>query len=512
MAPHAAAGAPLLVAVDAGTTGARACAVDLDGRLVHEARRPYPTAVPRPGWAEQDARDWREMSLAALADLVGALEGGARIEAIGLTGQCPTVAPVDAGGAPVGPGMLYRDNRATAQAADMRERIGVEAMHSRTGHVAAAFHVGPKVLWVRERQPAVFAAAARFAQPRDVVLHGLTGVSATDETAANSTVFYGLRERAWADELLHAFALDPSVFGDVLPPSACAGELSAAAADRTGAPAGCPVVIGAADSQCAAYGSGVNVPGPFSEMAGASSCLNSIVHEPLADPRVTHYSHVTPAVLCTEIGINTTGAALQWAVDRLGLAGHAELEAAAGRVHDRLRSGRAGDPIAAAPLFLPYLGDGERSDTALRAAWLGLADRHGRDELAYAVLEGVAFGVAETLSILTAAGAPLDELRVAGGGARLPVLGALKADVLGVPVAHLAADTASVGAALLAARAVGHGDAADAAIAAATAQARRFEPAAAAAPALRERLEWFRAVRASSAVRVGARRHGEERP
>ena len=89
---------PLFVAIDAGTTGARACAVGLDGRLVREARRPYSTAAPQPGWAEQDANDWREMALDALADLMTALGDGATIEAIGLTGQCPTIAPIDASG------------------------------------------------------------------------------------------------------------------------------------------------------------------------------------------------------------------------------------------------------------------------------------------------------------------------------------------------------------------------------------------------------------------------------
>src|SRR4051794_38932611 len=122
---------PLFVAVDAGTTGARACAVDLDGRLVREERRAYDTRVPRPGWAEQDAHDWRNRALEALDALTAAV-GADRIAGIGLTGQCPTVAPVDAAGEPVGPGMLYRDNRAVAEARAMRERVGEAAMHSRT--------------------------------------------------------------------------------------------------------------------------------------------------------------------------------------------------------------------------------------------------------------------------------------------------------------------------------------------------------------------------------------------
>ncbi|HEX4691632.1 MAG TPA: FGGY family carbohydrate kinase, partial [Solirubrobacteraceae bacterium] len=259
----------VFVAIDAGTTGARACAVSLDGRVLEEVRRPYPLSVPRRGWAEQDPRDWRERSLESVAELMRRLGPGTRVGAIGLTGQCPTVAPVDGAGEPVGPGMLYRDNRATAEAAQMRARIGDAELHARTGHVAEAFHVGPKVLWVREHEPEVFAAADRFAQPRDIVLHALTGVSATDQTHANATVFYDLRARDWAGELLDAFDLDPSVFPAVLAPWQQAGEVTPAAAERTSLAPGLPVVIGAADSQCAAFGSGVVAPGPISEMAGS---------------------------------------------------------------------------------------------------------------------------------------------------------------------------------------------------------------------------------------------------
>jgi sugar (pentulose or hexulose) kinase len=352
----------------------------------------------------------------------------------------------------------------------------------------------------------VFEAAAQYLQPRDIVLRALTGVAATDQTHANSTLFYDLRERVWAGDVLAAFGLEPGIFPAVLAPWERAGSVTDAAAEQTGVAAGCPVVIGAADSQCAAFGSGVVAPGPISEMAGSSSCLNSVVATPLADPRVTHYSHVIPEVYCTELGLNTTGGAVQWAVTRLGFDGYDSVEAAAGRVHDRLRAGAGGDALEAAPLFLPYLGDGERDDVRLRAAFVGLSDRHGRDELAYAVLEGVAFGVAETIAILSAAGSSCEELRVAGGGARLPALGAVKADVLGVPVVHRDADTAAVGVALLAAKAAGYGAEAEAAIAAGLAHgAERFEPSRDGRERLLERFAWWSDVRAAESVRLPER-------
>lgn len=494
----------LFIAIDVGTTGARASAVDLDGRLCAEARRPYATTTPRPGWAEQDPRDWRRAGLEALAELTGnPAVAAAAVRAIGLTGQCPTVAPFDRARRPVGPGLLYRDNRATAQAEDMRRRLGDETMHARTGHLASAFHIGPKVLWLREHDPATFRAADCLMQPRDVILHALTGVTATDETHANATLFFDLRARDWADDLLHAFELERDLFPDVLAPWQPAGTVSPQTAAECGISPGCPVVVGAADSQCAAFGSDVRGPGAISEMAGASSCLNSIVAEPMSDIRVTHYSYVIPDWYCTELGVNVTGGALTWAVRQLRFESFDELEAGARATLARLPAA-SGDARRLAPLFMPYLGDGDRDDPTLQAAFIGLSDRHGREEIAYAILEGLAFAVTETVTILTTAGSPLGELRVGGGGGRLGVLGQLKADALGRPVRHLDHDSAPVGVALLAAGHSGFADQADAALGANVERARRFEPDARYAEAIADRYRWFTDVRASPTVRLPA--------
>jgi len=493
----------LFVAIDMGTTGARASAIDLAGQLRFEVRRPYSTSIPRPGWAEQNPNDWSQAALAALEALAAtpALDAET-VHAIGLTGQCPTIAPFDKARRPVGPGLLYRDNRATAQAAAMRRLWGEQAMHERTGHVASAFHVGPKVLWIREHEPAVFADTDCFMQPRDVVLHALTGVTATDETHANSTLFFDLRARSWANDMLESFSLDSALFPRVAAPWDQVAPISSQVAERTGLPAGCPVVIGAADSQCAAFGSGVTAPGPMSEMAGASSCLNSVVIEPSADSRITHYSYLVPDCYCTELGVNVTGGALTWALARLRLDGFDALEVSARKTLSAFSGGDIGDPRLVAPLFLPYLGDGERDDPALRGAFIGLSDRHGDEELAYALLEGLAFAVTETVSVLTAAGSPLDELRVAGGGARLAALGQIKAAALGRPVRHLPHDSAPAGAALLAASQTGYAAEASSALRANLKGAVSFEADVPSAEAIRERFRWFMNVRGSAAVRL----------
>jgi xylulokinase len=492
----------LLVALDVGTTGARAVAVDLDGRVVAEERRPYETTSLHPGWAEQDPRDWSERAAEALGRLVTRLPQPSAVLAIGLTGQCPSVAPCNKAGRPVGPGLIYRDNRAAEEAATVRDTIGLGVLHRRTGHPAEAFHIGPKVLWLRKHKPEVFASADVMLQPRDIVLQRISRRIATDESHANATLFFDLRERRWVDDFFAAFALEPTLFPEVLSSWQVAAELPADVASEMGLRPGIPIVIGGGDSQCVAFGAGVVDPGPISEMAGSSSCLNSAVIEPATDVRITHYNHVVPGRYTTEVGLNATGASIDWAVSRFGYSGYSEFghDVEAHRAEVIARDDT--DPLSLAPFYLPYLADGERDDPTAQAALVGLSARHSRAAVAYAIAEGVALGVRERVLTLQRAGSPLEDLRVAGGGAHLDALGHLKADALECPVLHLDTDTAAVGTALLAAAAAGVEQEAQAAIAGIVARASRFEPDERAAAILRTRAERFNELTASPTLHM----------
>ncbi|MGZ8502175.1 MAG: xylulokinase, partial [Candidatus Limnocylindrales bacterium] len=386
----------LLVAVDVGTSGARAAAFDLDGGRLLEARRGFPTRSPREGWAEQDGRAWRTAAIGTLADLIGRLEAGGigragDVRAIGLTGQCPSVVLVDGRGRPVSAGLIYRDNRAAGEAAALRERYGARAIHARTGHLPSGFHIAPKLLWLRAHEPAAFERASLALQPRDLVALALTGEVATDGTHAAATLVYDLRRGEWDRGLLGDLGLEPTLFPSVRPSSAVIGGLRARVAGRVGLATGLPVVLGGADSQACALGAGVVAPGPVSEMAGSSTCLNAAVLAPLDVLAVTHYPHVIPGPFTTETGINTTGEAVAWLAGLLyggrsgrpSAADYARLDAEAGRVR----------PGAEGVVALPVLGDGERTDPDVRGAFAGLSLRHDRAALARAVLEGVAFAI-----------------------------------------------------------------------------------------------------------------------
>lgn len=490
---------PLFAAIEVGTTGARAVAIDLDGARVAEVRRPYPTNVSNPGWAEQNALDWSEHAVQALQRLPERVKR--RVAGLGLTGQSPTVVPVNRRGRPLGPGMIYRDNRAFVESAEMRQLVGAEAYHVITGHTPEAFHVGPKVLWLRTHEPKIFGATYKFLQPRDVVLHRLTGRFLTDESHANCTLFFDINSRQWSSYLFGQFELDAGLFPDVVASSTVVENLSIKAAQETGLPAGIPIVIGAGDSQCVAFGAGVVERGPMSEMSGASSCLNSVVDGIRRDRRITHYNHVVPDRLTTEVGLNTTGAALQWAVKGLRFSSFEVFAHEAEAGLRRLRSlTKNKNPSDIAPIFLPYMGDGERDDPTVRGAFIGLSDRHDRVALAYSVMEGVALGVASRVALLQRAGSPLEELRVSGGGAQIAVLGRIKANLLGRPVCHLEADASANGAALLSAQAAGYPDEVAAAIGHTLSRSKRFQPSEGLHAAMLLRQRWFETARRAASL------------
>ena len=434
----------VLVAIDVGTSGARASAFTADGTELAEVRRSYPTALPGEGRAEQDARRWPSAALSALTSLVKGLN--APITAIGLTGQCPSVVPLDRSGQPLRPGIIYRDNRATAEAAQIRERFGDQYLHALTGHLPAAFHVAAKILWIRAHEPDVFAATRLFAQPSDYVGLALTGEPGTDWSVAAATAVLDLRERTWAAQILDGLDLDPHTLPPVKPSWSVIGGLRPALARRLKLRPDTPVIAGAGDSIACAIGAGVTAPGPVSEMAGSSSCFNSVVPEPLADLDITHYpSAVDDHGYVTEVGLNTTGEALDWLAqlfyDR------------APRRDDFARiehAAAAAAPGADGLLFAPVLGDGERDDPTLRGTAAGLSLRHDRSAWARATLEGVAFGVRARLETLERASTKATELRVSGGGARIALWNQIKADVTGTPVVCVPGDSTAAGTAMLA--------------------------------------------------------------
>ena len=268
------------------------------------------------------------------------------------------------------PGCIYRDNRAVAEADAFRERFGAERLHSLTGHVPAAFHVAAKILWIRAHEPEVFKATRLFLEPTEYL-------ALSADRRGGHRLDDGCGERAarppqaaWSPELIDALGLDLQQLPVPHPSWTIIGELRPALVRRFGLARTIPVVAGAGDSIACAFGAGVASPGPASEMAGSSTCINTVVSEPTRDLAITHYpSAVGPTGYVTEVGINTAGEAVDWVAALMygGRSGRPRSEDF--ETLDREAAEVA--PGADGLLFIPVLGDGERDDPMLRGARSG---------------------------------------------------------------------------------------------------------------------------------------------
>ena len=419
-----------LVGLDVGTTGVKALAVAPDGEVLARQEREYPLSLPHPGWAEQDPEDWRRAAEEALAAL-----GVAEVAGIGLTGQMHGLVALDAQERVVRPAMLWNDQRTGAECREIEETIGLERLIELTGNRALPGFTAPKLLWLRTHEPEAFERIAHVLLPKDYVRLALTGERATDVADASGTLLFDVAGRRWSEEVLAALDL-PSAW---LPPALESPERSAETA------AGVPVAAGAGDQQAGALGVGATRPGPVSVVLGTSGVVFATLPELALDPeaRAHVFCHAVPGAW-EAMGVMLSAAgALRWFRDALAPGTEYEV---------LLAEAERWAPGAEGALFLPYL-TGERTphaDPGARAAFTGLSARHDRGALVRAVLEGVAYGLRDSLEILRSLGCRLESGRVSGGGARSELWLRIVASVLGLPVERTVVEEgAAYGAALL---------------------------------------------------------------
>jgi xylulokinase len=423
--------ATVVVGVDVGTTGVKALAVSPDGEVVARAEHSYPLSTPRPLWSEQDPRDWWAASEAALAEV----SEGRDVAGIGLSGQMHGLVCLDAAGEPIRPAILWNDQRTGAECAEIEERIGLDRLIALTGNRALTGFTAPKLLWLRRHEPDAYARIARVMLPKDYVRLRLTGEWAIDVADASGTLLLDVANRRWSQEVLDALELP----AEWLPPV----HESPAVAGAT--PTGTPVAAGAGDQAAAALGVGVDRPGPVSVVLVTSGVVFAALPGYAPDPRarVHVFCHAIPDGWHAMGVMLSAAGSLQWFRDRL---------AADVPFGTLVEEAARWEPGAEGLLFLPYL-QGERTphaDPDARAAFAGLQLRHDRGALTRSVLEGVAFGLKDSLDLLRELGVEATVGRVSGGGSRGSLWLRIVASALGLPLETTAADEGSAyGAALL---------------------------------------------------------------
>jgi xylulokinase len=416
----------VLIGLDVGTSGVKGVAIEEDGSVAAVAEEGYPLSTPRPGWAEQDPEDWRRASQRVLAQLP---EGP-----IGFAGQMHGLVVLGEHDEVLRPAILWNDQRTGDECAEIERRVGLERLLQLTGNRALPGFTAPKLLWLQRHEPDVHARIRHVLLPKDYVRFRLTGERTIDAADASGTLLFDVAHRHWSEEVCDALEVPL----EWLPSAHESTEVATAG-----------------DQAAGALGVGIVAPGTLSIVLGTSGVVFAVLPHYEVDPRLHVFCHAVPGTWHAMGVMLSAAGSLAWLRDVVG-ADHGALEAEAASC----------EPGVEGLLFAPYLA-GERTpyaDPDARGAFVGLSIRHGRGALARAVMEGVAFGLRDSLELLRNLGVEASSGRISGGGARSDLWVRIVASALRLPIERMRLEEgAAYGAALLAGvRAGVFADAADA--------------------------------------------------
>ena len=438
----------LFLGLDVSTTSAKALLIDDSGAVTSSASTDVSLSTPKPLWSEQDPHEWWDGIVASIRQaLAEAGVSGSQVRGVGLTGQMHGLVLLDRAGNVLRPAILWNDQRTGAQCDEIRARLGLARLIQLTGNNALTGFTAPKILWVREHEPDVYARAAHILLPKDYVRYRLTGEQATDKADGAGMLLMDLKSRDWSPQVLQALDIPAEWLPKAYEGPEITGRISPAAAEATGLEPGTPVVGGGGDQSAQAVGVGAVEPGIVALTLGTSGVVFATTGEPFIEPegRLHAFCHAVPGRWHLMGVMLSAAGSLRWYRDTL----------APGVDFDTLLI-PAGDVPSGSEglLFLPYL-TGERTphpDPLARGAFVGLTVRHTQAHMTRAVLEGVAFGLRDSFELIKSAGlTAIRQVRASGGGAKSALWRQILANVLAVDLVTVnTTEGAAYGAALLA--------------------------------------------------------------
>ena len=444
--------------IDVGTGGTRALVIDSQGKVVASASSEHENfASPKPGWAEQDPRDWwRACGEAVRKALQSSGIRAEDIACVGFSGQMHGAVLLDSKDEVVRPAIIWCDQRSEAQSRELEEMFGRDTLIRLTCNPPLTNFTLTKLLWVREAEPKNWERVAHVMLPKDYVRFRLTGERAIDMADASGTLLLDVAHRRWSQEVLAKTGISEKMLPALFESPDVCGKVSVAGAEATGLRAGTPVVAGAGDQAAGAVGMGIARVGAVSATIGTSGVVFASTDRPAMDPqgRLHTFCHAIPGRWHVMGVTQAAGLSLRWYRDNFGAASP-EIEKKDGRdPYDVFAEEAATAPAGSEGAFwVPYLM-GERTphlDPNARAALVGLTASHTRAHVIRAIMEGVAYSLKDSFTIFEEMKVPISSIRLGGGGARSPLWRQIQADVYGREVEIVAAEEgAAYGAAILA--------------------------------------------------------------
>src|SRR5512145_57339 len=434
--------------IDTSTTSSKALLIDQEGKVVGVASSPHTLQTPKPLWSEQDPREWWEAVAASIKRVLTESGVGAEaVAAVGLTGQMHGLVLLDEAGEVLRPAILWNDQRTQAECDEIHARIGKERFIQISGNVALTGFTAPKILWVQKNEPQVYARGRHVLLPKDYIRLKLTGEYAMDKADGAGTVLFDLKARDWSPEILEKLNIDRAWMPPTFEGTQFTGRVTAEAAAATGLKVGTPVAAGGGDQAAGAVGVGAVEAAIIGLTVGTSGVVFATTPSALIEPegRLHAFCHAVPGMWHFMGVMLSAAGSLQWYRDTL---------APDVSFDDLLKEAEAIPAGSEGLQFLPYLS-GERTphpDPLARGAFIGLTLRHSRAHMTRAVLEGVAFGLKDSFTLIQNAGlGTITQVRASGGGTKGALWRQIMASVLNTELVTInTTEGGAYGAALLA--------------------------------------------------------------
>lgn len=443
-----------LLGLDIGTSGVKAILISVDGKIIDTKQRTYPLSSPRSGWTEQNPGDWWQETQKVIAEIIQKNPvDSARIKALSLSGQMHSSVFLDKNREVIRPAILWSDTRTSKQCQEIYNKVGgVKKLINQVSNKALEGFTAPKILWLRENEPANYEKISTLLLPKDYIRYKLTGELATEESDAAGTILYDVKKREWSTEVLKSLNIDKGILPPVLKSIDAAGKVSDEIAKKTGLKAGTPVIAGGADNACGAVGSGIVKEGKVMVSIGSSGVVLAQTNEAVADQegRIHLFNHANPGSWYLMGVMLSAGMSFSWLKESLydNQYDYSTLNKKAAET----------EPGSDGLLFLPYLY-GERApyaDADARGVHFGISGEHKVGHFARSVMEGVSFGLKDSLELMRAQEVKINEVRAIGGGSKSKIWQQILADILGEEISLINIEEGpAFGAALIAGVGIG---------------------------------------------------------
>ena len=433
----------LFIGIDLGTSAVKLLLMDENGRIEKTVSRDYPLCFPHPGWSEQDPEDWFSRSLEGLEELLSDCDRD-RVMGIGFGGQMHGLVALDRDDNVIRPAILWNDGRTVRQTDYLNNAIGRDRLSKYTANIAFAGFTAPKILWMKENEPEHFSRICKIMLPKDYLAYRLCGTFCTDYSDASGTLLLDVEHRCWSREMLRICGISEQQLPRLFESFETVGCLKPDIAAKLGISENVRVVAGAGDNAAAAVGTATAGDGACNISLGTSGTLFISSRSFGVDKNNALHSFAHADGSYHLMGCMLSAAACnKWWMDDILKTTEYQSE------QDRI-TGLGQNRV----FYLPYLM-GERcphNDPNARAAFIGMSMDTKREDMTLAVLEGVAFGLRDSLEVARSIGVCPKRTKICGGGAKSPLWRSIIANVMNLKVDTIESEEGpGYGAAILAA-------------------------------------------------------------